>query len=258
VNFDKSILDYVSNQLDTKTEFFDPFKHLKSAISEESLSSSDRTLISPALGFALSDNNRTPNAIYTYQRKNQEISSRRINRFVFASFLAALIICLITLFYQGSRLNFLKENKVVLEKEFALFNPLLSEETIRQAVDKVKMQKTIAHQCAQKYLGLAAIGEVSDLTPANVRLINFKVREANAIPKIDTDKTPNVNTDDVIVEGIIFDKKDMLESDLTQYIIKLETSPIFDKVSVQKKSTVNFNKKEVIHFVLSAKIGQLL
>ena len=255
VNFDKSILDYMSNQLDTETEFFDPFRQRKSMTSEESLSSLDKMLISPTLGFALSDNNRTPNTIFTYQEKNQEISSKRINRFVFLSFLAALIICLVTLLYQGSRLNYLKKNKDVLEKELALYSPLLSEETVRQAVDKVKMQRTIAHQYAQTYWGLAAIDEVSNLTPANVRLISFRVHEENAIPKIDTNKTPNVNTDDVIIEGIIFDKKNMLESDLTQYVIKLETSPIFDKVSVQKKSAVIFGKKEVISFVLSAKIG---
>ena len=29
VNFDKSILDYMSDQLDAKTELFDPFKHIR-------------------------------------------------------------------------------------------------------------------------------------------------------------------------------------------------------------------------------------
>jgi hypothetical protein len=103
------------------------------------------------------------------------------------------------------------------------------------------------------------MGEVSNLTPQNVRLISLKFREVNATPQgapqATADKTSNENTDDVVMEGIIFDKKDMLESDLTQYIIKLENSLIFNKVSVQKKNVVNFNKKEVIHFVLSAKIG---
>jgi len=47
----------------------------------------------------------------------------------------------------------------------------------------------------------------------------------------------------------------MLESDLTQYILKLENSPLFNTVSVQNKNIVNFDKKDVIHFVLSAKLG---
>ncbi|MBN1363962.1 MAG: hypothetical protein JW976_04065 [Syntrophaceae bacterium] len=255
VNFDKSILDYMSNQLGTKTEIFDPFKQRKSEILDKSLSSLDRILISPALGFSLSDNNRTPNAIFTYLEKNQEISMKQANKFAFVSFLVVLIICLVTLLYQGSKLNYLKGNKVDLEKELAPYSPLLSEELMLQTVDKVKKQRATAHQYAQRYWGLTAIGEVSALTPQNVRLINFRVREESISTQKDISKMPKENTYDVLIEGIIFDKKDMLESDMNQYIIKLENSPIFSNVSVQNKSVVNFDKKDVIHFVLNAKLG---
>ena len=175
VNLDKSILDYMSNQLGTKTEFFNPFGKQKINISGEPLNVWEGVLLSPALGFSLSDNRRTPNTIFTYQEKNKETSSKQINKYVFLSFLAALIICLFTLIYQSSKLNILKANKVSLEKELALFSPFLSAETVLKAANEVKMQRKIAHQYAQKYLGLAAIGEISDLTPQNVRLINIKI-----------------------------------------------------------------------------------
>jgi len=248
VNFDKVILDYMSNQLDTRTEIFDPFKNRRSNISDQSLSPSDRILISPALGFALSENSRTPNAIFTYQEKNQEAKSRRLNKFIFLSFVAALIVCLFTLFYQNSRLNYLKKNQEVLAQELTAQGPLLTGESVLKAADKVKMQRTIALQYAKKYLGLAVIGEVGNLTPQNIRLISFKMGGANAVSK------PDANGD-VFMEGIIFDKKEMLESQLTQYVMTLENSAVFNKVSVQNKSIVTFNKKDVIHFVLSAKIG---
>lgn len=252
VNFDKSILDFMSNQLDIKTEFFDPFKNRKSAFAEQTLSSSDRILISPALGFALSNNSRTPNAIFTYQEKNKEISSKRMNRFVFLSFLAASMICLVTLFYQGSRLNYLRQNKNVLEQELTQYHPLLTEESMVTMVDKIKMQRTMAHQYVRKYWGLAVIGEISEITQPNVRLINAKLREINVASP---DAAPKENTDDVFIEGIIFNKKDMLEADLAQYVVRLENSPVFYKISVKNKTVLNFHKKEVLHFVLSAKIG---
>lgn len=252
VNFDKSILDFMSNQLDIKTEFFDPFKNRKSAFSEQTLSSSDRILISPALGFALSNNNRTPNAMFTYQEKNKEISSKRMNRFVFLSFLAALMICLVTLFYQDSRLTYLRQNKNVLEQELTQYHPLLTEATMVTMVDKIKMHRTRAHQYVLKYWGLAVIGEISEITPPNVRLMSAKLREINVASP---NAAPKENTDDVFIEGIIFNKKDMLESDLAQYVVRLENSPVFHKISVKNKTVLNFNKKEVLHFVLSAKIG---
>ena len=75
-------------------------------------------------------------------------------------------------------------------------------------------------------------------------------------PKTDTDKTPQAMTDDVSIEGVILGKKEMLESELTQYVVKLENSPMFSKVSVVKKNMISLNKNEVINFALSAKTGK--
>ncbi len=255
VNFDKSILDYMSDQLDTKTEFFDPFKNRRTIASEQSLSFSDRILISPALGFALSDNSRTPNAIFTHEEKNQESKAKRMNRFVFMSFLAALMVCVLTLFYQGAKLTSLKQHKTLLEKELTLQGPLLSEASMRQAVDNVKMQQKLAHQYSQKYLGLAVIGEIADLTPQAIRLISLQFRELNPSSPSGADKAAQPNVNDLVMEGIIFAQKDVLESELTQYVMKLENSPVFSRVSVQQKNIVPYNKKDVMHFVLNAKLG---
>jgi hypothetical protein len=250
VNVDNSFLAYMSDQLGTKTEFFDPFKQQASYLSMESLSVQEGVLLSSALGFSLSNNSCTPNVIFTYVEKNREIKTKRIDRLVFMSFLAALIICLVTLIYQGSELNILKEKRVKLENELALYNPLLSVETINNASNKAKIQKIIAHQYAQRYLGLAAIGEVSNLTPSNVRLLSFKITEEG-------DATKNEAASyGVAIEGIIFDKKDKLDSDLSQYVIKMENSPMFSKVSVQKNSIITFKKDEVLNFTLSAKTGK--
>jgi Tfp pilus assembly PilM family ATPase len=250
VNVDNSILAYMSDQLGVKTEFFDPFKQQASYLSMESLSVQEGVLLSPALGFSLSNNNRTPNVIYTYVEKNREIKTKRIDRLVFMSFLAALIICLVTLIYQVSELNILKEKRVKLENELTLYNPLLSVETINNASNRAKIQKIIAHQYAQRYLGLAAIGEVSDLTPSNVRLLSFIITQGS-------DATKNgAASDGVAIEGIIFDQRDKLDSDLSQYVIKLENSPMFSKVSVQKNSIITFKKDEVLNFTLSAKTGK--
>jgi hypothetical protein len=97
------------------------------------------------------------------------------------------------------------------------------------------------------------IGEISDMTPENVRLMNLRMQQANnPVAAADKNKTEN---NSIVLEGIVFSKKDMLESDLTQYVLKLENSPLFNTVSVQSKNIVSFDKKEVIHFVLSARLG---
>ena len=192
--------------------------------------------------------------IFTYREKNQETKSKRINRLVFVAFLTALVVCCASLFYQVSRLNLLKETNLALERELALFNPLISEETILQEVDKIKLQNTMTRRYTQRYFNLAAIGEVSDLTPQNVRLITLRMNEEKVAGQAAAGNQ-QAESNDIILEGIIFDKKDMLESDLIQYVAKLESSLLFNKVSVQQKNIVNFDKKDVLHFVLTAKKG---
>jgi hypothetical protein len=256
VNVDNSILDYMSDQLGTKTEFFDPFETPAASPSIQSISLSDRMFLSPALGFSLSDNGRTPNAIFTYYEKNREINTKRINRLVFLSFVAVLIICLVTLIYKGLEVNINKEQQVKLEKELALYVPRLSKDTLSKVAEEVNTKKKNYSQYVQRYLGVAAIGEVSDLTPQNIRLISFKITEGSvSSPKAAADKTPKETSDGVTIEGVIFGDKNALDSLLAQYVMKLENSPMLSKVSIQKNSITTFKKSEVLQFTLNAKIG---
>ncbi len=258
VNVDESMMDYMSDQLSAKTEFFDPFKVKKSDSSVESLSLPEKVLLSPALGFALSDNRYTPNVIFTYANKNKEAIANRVNKAIFFSFLAVLAVCIITLIYQRSYLNKLRVEHQKLDKELALYNPLLNRELIQGALDRLKMQKTMVHQYAQKYIGLAALEEVADLTPQNIRLISFKITQGSEAPKSDAAKAPketSAGITSIAIEGIVFDKKENLEPELSKYAIKLGASPMFSGVSVQKKDITTFKKNDILHFTLNVKTG---
>ena len=151
------------------------------------------------------------------------------------------------------------------------FRPLLSKDKVLSTVEEVKTKQIGARQYAQKYLEVAAIGEISQLTPQNIRLIKLRMSDVNAANPDDTNKqakenapqapkegaaqAPAAEPDNVIIEGIILGGRDTLESSLTQYTAKLDGSPIFNKVTVKKKDMVKFKKDEVLHFILGAKVG---
>lgn len=250
------ILIYISDQLGVKTEFFDPFIKQPVHSASESLSLSERMSLVPVLGLSLSDNTRTPNAIFTYLEKNKEVRQKRINRIIFTSFAATLMICIIALIYQAVEVKNLNTKRIKLEKELSLYEPILSTEQISKMAQKVKAHSQISRQYAQKYLGVAAIGEIAAVTPENIRLINFKIKApGSTAPDVGSDKTTKETTDDVMVEGVIFGEREMLDSLLAQYVMKLENSPMFRKLSVQKSGIVTFKKSEVLHFTLNAKVG---
>jgi hypothetical protein len=256
VNVDNSILDFMSDQLGVKAEFFDPFKQRTVSPSTGYTSFSERMLLPPALGFSLSDNRRTPNVIFTYNEKNREINTKRTDRLALFAFVAVLMICLITLTYQGWERNILNKKQVKLEKELALYGPLLSIDKISKMVDEVNTQRKNVRQYAQRYLGLAVIGEVSDLTPKNIRLISFKIIAGNVSPTVNADKIPKETSDGVTIEGVVFDDRSKLDSSLAQYVATLGNSPMLSQVSIQKNNITTFKKNEVLYFTLSAKIGK--
>ena len=55
----------------------------------------------------------------------------------------------------------------------------------------------------------------------------------------------------LVVEGIIDGNRLSLESSLASYLIKLQESPIFRQVAVQKNSIERIKKKDVLRFTIN-------
>ena len=174
-SFVHPLLHYMSEQLSTRSEFFDPLQGKNASAASASLSLSEKAALVPAIGLALSDQKQTPNAIFTYVEKNKEISRNRINRGIFAAFAAALVICFVILISQAIEYRHLSVKQKKLEHELSLFQPILSKEKITALAENVKMRHQSNQQYAMKYKGMALISELSALTPENIRLINVRI-----------------------------------------------------------------------------------
>jgi Tfp pilus assembly PilM family ATPase len=249
------IIIYLNDQLAVKTEFFDPFSSHSSYTGADSLTLSEKISMVPVLGLSLSDNKRTPNALFTYVEKNKELRVMRINRGIFTAFAAALIICLAALVYQAFEMSNLNAKRAQKERELSAYNPVLSTEQISKMAEDVKKYTQGTKKYAQRYLAPAAIGEVASITPGNIKLINLKIGLPAANPKPAAGKAASDSAEDLVVEGVIFGQRDMLQSLLAQYVMKLENSPMFKKVIINKTSYTTFRKSEILHFTLKAQVG---
>jgi type IV pilus assembly protein PilM len=254
VNIYRPLMDYLREQLGTKAELFDPFSGPAASKSTVALSQDERVSLVPALGLSLSDRSHTPNLVFTYHDKNEETSEKRINRVIFGTFAAALLICLGVLTYQGLDAKHSRSVKTKLEKELSLYQPILSTQTVTQIAGDLKAQHQRQRQYARKYLGMALIGELSALTPDNVRLISVRINTGEA----GQDKpaaTVKETSDGLTIEGVVLGERNMLDTMMAQYLMKLETSPLMNSVKLQKSSVVVYRKGEILQFTLSAKIG---
>ncbi len=247
--FYQPFLNYIGEQLAMKTEFFDPFTGKNADLSGASLPIAQRALLIQVIGLALSDRKHTPNIIFNYVEKNKEMRRIRINRGIFATFGVALLICLLVLFSQAVETRQLGVKRQALEKELALFGPAINKEKITRLADELKLRRQVNRQYAQKYKGVALIGELSSLTPDNIKFIRVKMSSP-------VSGTPEQKKDEgVTIEGIVFGDRNMLDSLLAQYVLKLENSPMLQGVSLEKSAIANFRKKEILQFTIKAKIG---
>jgi Tfp pilus assembly PilM family ATPase len=254
--FNHPLLNYISEQLGAKSEFFDPYQGKNASVSGASLSIAERASLVPVLGLALSDRKHTPNAIFTYVEKNKEITRKRINRGIFATFAAALALCLVILFFQAIETSQLSARQGKLEKELSLFHPILSKDKITALAENLKLRHQNNHDYSDKYKGMAIISELSFLTPENIRLINVRIAiPAGGMQEQKKDAVQKEKNEGVIIEGVVLGERNTLDALLAQYVVKLENSPILQGVTLQKSNFINFKKKEIFQFTINAKIG---
>ncbi len=252
------LLQYLKGQIGPVSEFFDPFAARPLKASGKLSSLAERASLIPAVGLALSDIKHTPNAIFTYVQKKQELNRKRINCGVFSAFAAGLSICLVVIFLQAGEARQLNLQKGKLEKELLLFSPKLSKDKIAAMAQEMKLRNQHSQRYSKKYKGLALIGELSFLTPENVRLT--QVRMSLPEPGAGGQKASAAGTqaapkEGVVLEGVVLGSRSGLDAQLAQYVMKLENSPMLQGVVLQKSSVANFGKSEVLQFVINAKTG---
>jgi Tfp pilus assembly PilM family ATPase len=245
------IIDYISEQIGIKCEILDPFKKQEAYPAIKSLSLSERMFLVLSLGLSFADNFHTPNVIFTYKQRNREIYIKRLNMGIFAVFGLALILCLTTLVYQGVEANLLSKKLVKMEKDISRYKPLLTTEKIEKMAAEVALKRQSNRRYAERCTQLAVIGEISYLTPSHIGLLHIKVTLAG--PAVN--KTQKDANEGVILEGVAFGDRGKLDSFLTQYVMKLEYSPMLRQITVGKSSIVKFKNTEVLQFTLNAKIG---
>lgn len=225
-----TVLGYMRDQIRIPTDAFDPMTSL--SLNEENLS--ERVSLVPSLGLALSGSD-TPNLLHIHKDKVKEASIIRINSYIFVVFMVSVLICAGIFIYQG-RIETRKKNLLAgLEQELSRYNPRLDQDLILQAAAKIKDRDGNLKEYGKRYLGMAVIEELSGLTPPDIRLVNLAVK-----------------ADGLTVEGVAAGDRYSAEASLSGFMLKLDSSPIFSQVSIQKGE---FEASKGLHFTINLKVG---
>ena len=252
------ILNYIGDELGMLTEVLNPFSESGNFLPHVPVpdSVSEQSSFAPAMGMALADNSRTPNFLYTYKDKRQGVRNQRINRAVFAAFILLMAVCVGISFWQERLIRDKGDQKVQLQQHLAGYNLRVDKNLILKLVEEIRKKNRADRAIGKKYLNLAVIGEVVNLTPSNIRLLSIST-QLGPLP----DKKPSVEDKGkkqkkevkplpkiLILEGIVQGDRLSLEAALAGFLMELKNSPLFGQPTINKKSFEFSGNNEVLRF----------
>ena len=249
------ILSYIGEELGMPTEVLNPFQASSNFLPVVPVpdSMSEQSSFAPAMGMALADNSRTPNFLFTYKDKRKAARNQRINRMVFATFLLLMAGCVGLSFWQERIIRDKEAKKQQLTYHLEQYNLRVDKNLILKLVEQIRQKNNSDQAIGNKYMNLAVISEVVDLTPPNVRLMGISTRLGPLPAKQQSEngkkkKTAEASSRILILEGIVQGDRLTLESALAGYLLELKNSPLFDQPNINSKSFEFSGNNEVLRF----------
>ncbi len=264
----RPLVDYIGDQLGIESGIMDPLSPDHPSVYDIAppTSLSERVAFAPAVGLALSDNERTPNVTFTYKAKEKLVRTVRVNRIIMLGILFFILVGTSVFYWQVHLADQKKATYEGLRKELDRYNPRIDKNFILQIATKVKEEQRITRNYSERYLGMAVISELSALTPSHIRLLKMRTdltpvtapKNPEAAPRKEGDKEAGRTSRHLEIEGVVLGERGRLESLLSSYVLKLQSSPLFKETRVQSSNVeayqVTRGQNEVLRFSLSIKM----
>ncbi len=247
----RSVATYVGEQLGLLVEPMDPFGNVPEAGATGPAGESDLNsdIFVTAAGMALSDNETTPNFIFTYVHKGKKAFAKRFNQVANIIFIGLICAAMGVFYYQTEMVNAIKAQITPLEIELAAYSPQLDRNLMAsvtgQTVNKMKTYST----AASYYLPAAVIAELIAITPANVKLTSVQAILGTATSQ-KIEKSGKVLT----IEGLISGNKRFFEKNITEYLVRLKKSSFFKQPEVKEKRVLETEAGEAMRFIFKMSI----
>jgi len=248
INGQMLLVNTISQFLGIDLDVFDPMgaaSALDDGISPPP-SVTERESYLPAVGLALSRNDRTPNFLHTYKEKGKAETARRISSVIYIGLLLASALCLAVFIWQTTIIDQKTTELEGLNRELDSTSPRVTEAMIRELLKQVRSRQAKLKRVGKRYQGMAVINEITRLTPADIRLLKLDIR-LGVVEK--SDEPPKL-----IMEGVVFGDRRTPESALAEYLVKLEKSPLFSSFSIKRRSFVEIEDKNALRFTAHLRI----
>ncbi len=207
-------------------------------------------LMAIALGAALLDPVHAPNLLHTYAKRDHEARMTRASRRLSMAGVAGIALLLVALaavarFNQG-----LREELAGLQKRIEQFAPYPDQAMVLDMVARAAMNSAQLKGAAQRCLPVAALNQLSRHTPEDIRLRAIQFDSL----------TPAGEPADVIrliADGVVSGDPGRQESKLASYVMRLEDTPLFDRVTLGRTGEGHDGRDQVLLFNIQMELEPL-
>lgn len=241
-----ALIDYISKKLGIPVENIDSFSGSQFQDRPELKVKSVSDLYLPAFGMSLSDTGHTPNFINTFKDRQLVKKSKLIDRAVVASVIFLLVLISGLMFFQKIQIknkkNFAEHIVTQIEN---MGSPVTENMILKKNKELLDYQQRVK-KTAEHFISLAAISEVCKLTSENIKLSDMVIQNL---------KTDGQLNRSLTAKGYIFENKLLLDAALAGYRETLNSSSLFNNITVMQKSFLIVNEKDVIFFEIKMELN---
>lgn len=233
------VTSYLAEQLGIPLGGSDPFDNAATGPPDTAY---ERGAYLPATGLAQSANRRTPNFLFTFQdelRHRRQVMTTRAGVGLFVLVVAVL---LTVSSHQARLLERRQREATVLQKELNTIVPLVSRDLVLMMAARAKNATRQFQRHGERYRVVALMGELSRLTPADIRLVDLRAEFPPAAA--DGKETPRR----LIIDGVVLGERTHLEPALAGYMVRLKGSPLLTQPRILTKAFDILDGREILKF----------
>jgi Tfp pilus assembly PilM family ATPase len=199
------------------------------------------TVYSQALGLAFSDAAVTPNLLFTYREKAAARASRNLEQWTLVGLAVVLAVMAFVAFQALSTRLGLSREYEALSGQLAAFNPETDVAVLERRTAALKAKRQAVRDFVAYNRGVGVFGEALALAPENVKIGTLTAEVGPAPRPKETGPAPGPAAKEgakpasrLVLEGMITGDSRLFEALLVSYVVALESSPLFEDVSVKK------------------------
>lgn len=260
----KLILQYMYGQLGIESLLLDPLNPLSPALGKITTPENmvERMEYNLVVALSLSDNEFTPNLLYTYKSKEKDRHALQIEKVIYAVTLLIVIGLAATWWWQRGAIGAAQRQLAQVRSEIGKYAPPATPETLKSMAEAIVKKNIGLKNASLRYESLASLSEINELAPSYISALSIKMDLGQYVPLASSDpkkppSSPNVQAKKT-VKNLFFDgfiegktTEEECKTAFSSFLIRLENSILFDKPTILKEAFEEFgNKGKVYRFVI--------